>query len=82
MVITEEALDGLFRPQYRQYVLGKEVIRSTQCNTNLINELIILSKKIDEEQQFKVVSGKTLCANDFYEGNLKWFMFNFASKKF
>lgn len=65
LVITEEAVDGLFRPEYRQLILGREVVRSTQCDKNIINDLIELAKK--KHMNCNIVTGKTLCANDFYE---------------
>jgi len=67
LIITEESVDGLFRPEYRQIILGKEVVRSTQCDKEIINDLIKLSKDHHDELGINIVSGKTLCANDFYE---------------
>lgn len=67
LVITEEAVDGLFRPEYRQLILGKEVIRSTICDKGIIKELVDLSEKHRDKIDVDIMSGKTLCANDFYE---------------
>jgi hypothetical protein len=49
-------------------ILGKEVIRSTQCDKNVIKDMVDLSKKYMSEINVDIVCGKTLCANDFYEG--------------
>lgn len=68
LVITEESVDGLFRPEYRQLILGKEIIRSTQCDEKVIKDLIEVSEKYKDEINVGIVTGKTLCANDFYEG--------------
>lgn len=68
VIVTEEAVDGLLRPEYRQFVLGKEKIRETQCDKQLIKELLDISKDMKVTEKFNVVSGKTLCAHDFYEG--------------
>lgn len=67
LVVTEEAVDGLFRPEYRQLILGKEVIRSTKCHEQIIKDLINLSERHKKEIEVDIVTGKTLCANDFYE---------------
>lgn len=67
LVITEEAVDGLFRPEYRQLILGKEVVRSTKCDESLIKDLFEVKEKYKDELNVTIVSGKTLCANDFYE---------------
>jgi hypothetical protein len=44
------------------------VVRKTECDKSLINNLIKISE--NQENHFKVIAGKTLCANDFYEGIL------------
>ncbi len=50
-----------------QLILGKEVVRSTKCDKGLIKELVELSEKHRDKIEVDIVSGKTLCANDFYE---------------
>lgn len=67
LVITEEAVDGLFRPEYRQLILGKEVARSTKCDERVIEELKEAGERHKTEIDIDIVCGKTLCANDFYE---------------
>ncbi len=48
-------------------ILGKEVIRSTKCDKDIIEELIDLGDKHRDKIEVDIVSGRTLCANDFYE---------------
>jgi uridine phosphorylase len=70
LVITEEAVDGLFRPEFRQVVLGKEIVRQTQLDQKLVKELLNIGHKLKESGDptiEEVVSGRTLCAHDFYE---------------
>jgi uridine phosphorylase len=52
-------------------VLGKEVVRPTQCDLNLVNELVKTGKEFKESDGIKITSGKTLCAHDFYEGQAR-----------
>ena len=68
LVVTSESVDGLFRPEYRQLVLGKEVIRPTNGDSTLVDELLAYGKAQEAKDHVKVISGKTLCAHDFYEG--------------
>lgn len=67
LVITEEAVDGMFRSEYRQIILGKEVSRPTKLDKQLIQELLDIGSK-DVTLAENIVTGKTLCAHDFYEG--------------
>lgn len=69
IVVTSEAVDGMFRPEYRQIVLGKEQVRKTKCDERLVQDIVDIGKKYENKEGInKVTSGKTLCANDFYEG--------------
>ncbi|VDO79114.1 unnamed protein product [Soboliphyme baturini] len=76
LVITKTAVDGLLQESYeavlKQYyyvvlVLGKSIRYPTVLNEAVSEEL----KKIAEELGFNVVTGKTLSANDFYEGEAR-----------
>jgi len=69
LIITNEAVDGMFRPEYRQIILGKEVVRKTKCDQNLVNELMDIGHSYKDIQG--VVTGKTMCAHDFYEGQAR-----------
>ncbi len=67
LVVTNEAVDGMFRPEYRTIILGKEVVRKTKCDQELVKELVDIGSK--EGAGFQdVVCGKTMCCHDFYEG--------------
>lgn len=69
LIVTNEAVDGMFRPEYRQIILGKEVIRKTKCDQELVEELMQIGKTYENIQD--VVTGKTMCAHDFYEGQAR-----------
>jgi hypothetical protein len=45
-------------------------VRNTAGNKEIIADLLKISSKC--ETHFDVISGKTLCAFDFYEGKLKY----------
>ncbi|XP_013793023.2 uridine phosphorylase 1-like [Limulus polyphemus] len=65
-VITETVVDGLLRPYLEMPVLGQIVRRPAKLDPTLVEEL----KSIAEQQlpQIPVTVGKTLCTQDFYEG--------------
>ncbi|XP_003407132.2 uridine phosphorylase 1 [Loxodonta africana] len=65
VVITQQAVDACFKPEFEQIVLGKRVVRSTQLDDQLAQELMRCSKELDE---FPTVVGNTMCTLDFYEG--------------
>lgn len=65
VVITRQSVDATFKPQLEQVVLGKTVIRSTNLDEQLAQELMQCSKEIG---QFNTVIGNTMCTLDFYEG--------------
>ena len=48
-----------------QAILGKIVSRPSILDKELVQELVNASRPEDE---FQVVSGKTMCTQDFYEG--------------
>lgn len=83
VVVTEEAVNGLLQPfhdnvwqdtgsRYErsdgmftlQIVLGQVVHKPCHLDADVAKELLELGDKLD----FQVVSGKTMCTNDFYEG--------------
>ncbi|XP_026479462.1 uridine phosphorylase 1-like [Ctenocephalides felis] len=65
VVISEEAVDGLMRSTYETAVLGKIVQRPTKLDKKVVRELKALA---DPEDPYDTVTGKTMCTNDFYEG--------------
>ncbi|XP_006016583.1 uridine phosphorylase 1 isoform X1 [Alligator sinensis] len=68
VVITRQAVDATFKPQFEQLILGKNVIRSTDLDEQLANELMQCSNEI---AQFNTVIGNTMCTLDFYEGQAR-----------
>lgn len=69
LVVTSEAVDGMFRNEFRTIILGKEQIRNTQCDQELIKELVELGNNPNNSLKFQdVICGKTMCCHDFYEG--------------
>lgn len=48
------------------------MVRNTSTHHELIDELKQIGRELKSE--FNIVSGKTLCASDFYEGDLKHFL--------
>lgn len=48
-----------------QLVMGKVVLRDAKLDQDLVNELCDCAKKFDD---FETIRGKTMCTNDFYEG--------------
>jgi uridine phosphorylase len=47
-------------------VLGEEVVRDTKCDPRLVNELMQIAQQ--NGKNYDIVKGKTVCADDFYEG--------------
>lgn len=64
VIISSEALDGELLPQFIQHINGKRIVRSTRLDEGLSKDLLAIAKQED----IPAVRGKTLCANDFYEG--------------
>ena len=59
--------------------MGKEIIRNTQLDQNLVKELLEISRKLKDSGDpsiEEVISGRTLCAHDFYEGISMKFILN------
>lgn len=65
MVITQQAVDAYFKPEFEQVILGKRVVRSTELDEQLVKELVKCSADLNE---FPIVVGNTMCTLDFYEG--------------
>lgn len=66
VVVTRQSVDSLFLPRFEQLVLGKTVVRNTELDVELAEELLQCGKELAE---FQTVSGNTMCTLDFYEGN-------------
>ncbi|KAG7466917.1 hypothetical protein MATL_G00147440 [Megalops atlanticus] len=65
VVITDRAVDSFFQPQFEQVVLGKVIVRSTELDKGLAQELLQCSAEIPD---LPTVIGNTMCTHDFYEG--------------
>jgi len=69
LVITEEAVDGMFRPQLDMVILGKPVSRPAILDQELAKQLMALACHSDDG--YETVTGRTMCASDFYEGQAR-----------
>nr|XP_056717510.1 uridine phosphorylase 2 [Euleptes europaea] len=65
VVITDTAVDSFFKPQFEQVILDRVVVRSTELDNGLAEELLECSKEIKD---FPTLIGHTMCTYDFYEG--------------
>lgn len=65
VVITDTAVDASFQPRFEQVVLGDVVVRSTDLDRELAEELLACSKEVPD---FPTLIGHTMCTYDFYEG--------------
>ncbi|XP_072197231.1 uridine phosphorylase 2 isoform X3 [Excalfactoria chinensis] len=65
VVITDRAVDACFQPRFEQVVLGDVVVRGTDLDGGLVEELLACSEAIPD---FPTLVGHTMCTYDFYEG--------------
>ncbi|CAN0158481.1 unnamed protein product [Bubo scandiacus] len=65
VVITDRAVDSSFKPRFEQVVLDDVVVRSTELDRDLAEELLTCSKEIPD---LPTLIGHTMCTYDFYEG--------------
>ncbi|XP_076826931.1 uridine phosphorylase 1 [Brachyhypopomus gauderio] len=68
VVVTKQSVDAAFLPRFEQIVLGKSVVRSTELDGDLAEELLQCSRELSE---FQTVIGNTMCTLDFYEGQAR-----------
>ncbi|GIX87488.1 uridine phosphorylase 1 [Caerostris extrusa] len=66
LVITEEAIDGRMRNYLELEILGKPVKRPAILDKDLAAELKMIGDS--EMTECQTFFGKTMCTNDFYEG--------------
>jgi len=69
VIITEEALNGDLKPYHELTVLGKKIRRPSKLDKRLCDELLDLT--INKDEPYETVSGKTMCTDDFYEGQAR-----------
>ncbi|XP_034947858.1 uridine phosphorylase 1-like [Chelonus insularis] len=65
VVITEEVVDGMLKSYFEVPVLGKMLRRPAKIDKQLTRELKAMAH---EDDPYETVVGKTMCTNDFYEG--------------
>ncbi|XP_007659827.1 uridine phosphorylase 1 [Ornithorhynchus anatinus] len=68
VVITRKAVDACFKPEFEQIILGKRVVRNTDLDEKLAQEL---TKCAQEMNEFNTIIGNTMCTLDFYEGQAR-----------
>ncbi|XP_062847857.1 uridine phosphorylase 1 [Trichomycterus rosablanca] len=68
VVVTKQSVDAMFLPRLEQIILGRSVVRSTELDGELAEELLQCSKELGE---FETVIGNTMCTLDFYEGQAR-----------
>ncbi|NXE37969.1 UPP2 phosphorylase, partial [Ptilorrhoa leucosticta] len=80
VVITDTAVDSSFQPRFEQVVLDDVVVRSTELDKDLAEELLACSREIPD---FPTLIGHTMCTYDFYEGQgrLDGALCSFSSEK-
>ncbi len=66
VLISNGVLNGALEPIYVQYIMGKRIDQPAQLDQRLVNELLEVGKSLG----IPVETGRTLCADDFYEGSL------------
>ncbi|VDD93207.1 unnamed protein product [Enterobius vermicularis] len=64
VVISNGAVNGEVQEFHIQYIRGKKVLRPAIFDEQLWNDLYNLGKELN----MPVATGKTMCADDFYEG--------------
>nr|XP_023695893.1 uridine phosphorylase 2-like [Paramormyrops kingsleyae] len=65
VVITDKAVDSFFQPQFEQVVLGQVIVRSTELDKGLAQELLRCSGELPA---LPAIISNTMCTFDFYEG--------------
>lgn len=64
-MVTKQSVDAMFQPRLEQIILGKPVVRSTELDAKLAEDLLKCGNDLGE---FETVIGNTMCTLDFYEG--------------
>uniref|UniRef100_A0A665TNV9 Uridine phosphorylase n=1 Tax=Echeneis naucrates TaxID=173247 RepID=A0A665TNV9_ECHNA len=68
VVVTKQSVDATFLPKFEQVILGQTVVRSTDLDQSLAQELLQCGNEL---KQFPTVVGNTMCTMDFYEGQAR-----------
>lgn len=67
VLISSGAVNGEMEEYHVQYIMGKKTLRPSVLDQGLKDDLFKLAKELN----LPVDSGKTLCADDFYEGQAR-----------
>ncbi|EPB80345.1 uridine phosphorylase [Ancylostoma ceylanicum] len=67
VIVSKNAINAELNEQYVQWIAGQRVVRETYLDEGLRNELIAMAN----EMKIPVDSGFTMCADDFYEGQMR-----------
>ncbi|EPB80346.1 putative uridine phosphorylase [Ancylostoma ceylanicum] len=67
VVVSKNAMNGELKEQYVQWIAGKRVERDVYLDEGLQNDLLAMAK----EMKIPVETGLTMCADDFYEGQMR-----------
>ncbi|XP_043360788.1 LOW QUALITY PROTEIN: uridine phosphorylase 2 [Dermochelys coriacea] len=78
VVITDIAVDSFFKAWFEQVILDNIVVRSTELDKDLVEELLNCNKEIHD---FPTLIGYTMCTYDFYEGRLDGALCSFSNEK-
>ncbi|XP_074652519.1 uridine phosphorylase 1-like isoform X2 [Tubulanus polymorphus] len=65
VVVSDSTCDGLFNPYLELHVLGKTLQRPGTLDKQIAEALLECS---DPSDDFRTITGKTMCTLDFYEG--------------
>ncbi|XP_072174394.1 uridine phosphorylase 2-like isoform X1 [Diadema setosum] len=68
VVITDKALDEMFKPEYNLPVLGRIVTRPTQLSQEVADDIQSCQPSYNN---FSIIKANTLCASDFFEGQAR-----------
>ncbi|CAN7979605.1 unnamed protein product [Ixodes pacificus] len=66
VVVSTGAVNGALREELEMHILGELVRRPTVIDNKLANDIVAVGRKAMPE--LNIVTGKTMCTNDFYEG--------------
>ncbi|XP_066524827.1 uridine phosphorylase 1-like [Hoplias malabaricus] len=58
VVVTKQAVDATFQPQFEQWILGKPVVRGTELDAHLADELLLCGKEETIIIKFRIKIGQ------------------------
>lgn len=66
VVVSDATVSGALREELEIYILGELVVRPAVLDTKLAQDIVSIGRKW--EPKLNIVTGKTMCTHDFYEG--------------